>query len=125
MVSSLLAFALLATSFELEMSPQDQRDTGIYKLSEKEKGALQEWVKNNYTKPAAAPNLPKQKNPSLVENLNNGSYLRLTDGSIWNIRPQDTLISQGWITEVEVVITPSSDLQYPYKLTNSLSKSSV
>jgi len=114
-------FALLAAaSFDANMTQQDRKNTGIYKLSDQEKSALKEWVDNSYTK---TPN--KKTNPSLSENLYSGSYLKLTDNSIWNVRPQDTPISQSWISEVEIIIAPSNDPDYPFKLTNNVSKSSI
>ena len=67
----------------------------------------------------------KVAGPLLQENLKNGSYIRLSDGSLWNIRPEDTPITQGWITPVEINATPSGDKDYPYTLTNSLTGSSV
>jgi hypothetical protein len=120
MIHVLFALVLASASFDLDMSAQDKKKTGIYKLSDQEKSALQEWVDNANNKP-----MLKKANPSLSENLYNSSYLKLTDNSIWNVRPQDMPISQGWISEVEIIITPSGDPQYPSKLTNSVSSSSV
>lgn|SRR3990167_3773811 len=68
---------------------------------------------------------PKTAAPMIQENLRNGSYIRLTDGSLWNIHPEDTPITQGWITPVEIQVSPSNDREYPYTLTNSLTGSSV
>jgi hypothetical protein len=73
----------------------------------------------------AQQNKPKVAGPILQENLKNGSYIRLSDGSLWNIRPEDAPITQGWITPVEINATPSGDKDYPYTLTNSLTGSSV
>jgi len=61
----------------------------------------------------------------LQENLKNGRYIRLSDGTLWNIRPQDTSITQSWITPAEIIVSQSGDPNYPYKLTNSLTGSSV
>ncbi|HEX2582712.1 MAG TPA: hypothetical protein VHL30_01200 [Chlamydiales bacterium] len=119
MIHHLFAIVLAAAAFDADMSSQEKKNTGIYKLSDQEKTALQEWVDNSYNKPS------KKNNPSLMENLYNGSYIRLTDNSTWNIRPQDRAIAQGWISQVEIVITPSGNTEYPSKLTNSVSKSSV
>ena len=120
MIHVVATLLLAAPLFDANMSPQDKKNTGIYKLSDQEKGALKEWVDNSYSRPTA-----KKTNPSLSEILYNGSYLRFTDNSIWNVRPQDTPISQGWISEVEILIDPSDDPNYPFKLTNNISKSSI
>lgn len=116
-------FAILfaAASLDANMSPKDKKNTGIYKLSDQEKASLKEWVDNSYTRPSTR----KTPSPSLSENLYSGSYLKLTDGSNWNVRPEDTPISQGWISEVEIIIAPSDDPDYPFTLTNSVSRSSI
>ena len=66
-----------------------------------------------------------EKNAVISENLYNGRYIRLSDQSTWEINPDDTPLTQGWITPVEIVVSQSGDPQYPYKLTNSLTGSSV
>ncbi len=66
-----------------------------------------------------------KSNPILQENLNNGHLIRLSDNSLWEINPKDTPITQSWITPVEIIATPSQDPNYPYQLTNSLTKSTV
>lgn len=129
-ISLLIALPILLMALEpmdLEMTPQDKKKTGVFKLSKKEKASLQGWIDNNYEKrsqPLTTPP-PKTPKPNLSENLYNGSYIRLSDNTLWNIRPQDTPITQGWITPVEIVVTPSQDQKYPYRLTNSLTGSSV
>lgn len=81
----------------------------------------------DHTNPAfkqVATNVSKSR-PIVSEVLQSGHYLRLSDGSLWNIRSQDTPLSHSWITAVEIIITPSGDPEYPFKLTNSLTGSSV
>lgn len=115
-----------AETLDFDMSPQEKKKTGISKLSDKEKAALQLWIDNNYTKRSQPlqPNESKAR-PQISENLNNGRYIRLTDGTLWAIRPQDTPITQSWITPVDILVSQSGDATYPYKLTNSLTGSSV
>jgi hypothetical protein len=67
----------------------------------------------------------EQANPVLSESLNSGRYIRLSDNSLWEINPGDTAITQSWITPVEIIASPSGNATYPYKLTNSLTGSSV
>ena len=45
-VSALLA----AEALDTDMSAQEKKKTGVYKLSDNEKAALQKWVDNNYTR---------------------------------------------------------------------------
>lgn len=126
-------FSLLAMShviaieaLDYDMLPQDKKKTGIYKLSDKEKGALQKWIDMHYEKretPALGEG--EEMHAQLQENLSNGRSIRLSNGTLWNIHPGDTLISQGWITPVDIIVTQSGDPDYPYKLTNSVTGSSV
>ena len=108
------------------MTAQEKKETGVYKLTEPQKASLQQWIDNHYEK-RAAPLATKaaKSRPVVSEVLQNGRYLRLSDGSLWNVRSEDTPISQSWITAVELIISPSSDPDYPSKLTNSLTGSSV
>lgn len=127
MLLLLTPLALIAAEvLDFEMTPQEKKQTGVAKLSEKEKNALQTWIDNHYAKrssplQAATPT----SRPQISENLRNGQVIRLSDGSLWNIRPQDTLITQSWITPVDILISQSGDPDYPYKLTNSLTGSSA
>jgi hypothetical protein len=110
----------------LLMSPEETKKTGLNKLSSKEKKELQHWVDNNYDKkPQPGTKKVKGANPTLSENLMNSQYLRLSDDTLWNIRPEDVPIAQGWITPAEIVVTTSGNPFFSYKLTNQLSGSSV
>ncbi len=122
----LLAF-LLAASFDSQMSVSEMKRTGLAKLSAREKSNLNTWIEAHYTpKEIAATPKPTKNQPAyLDENLSSGHYIRLSDKSLWEIDPQDTPITQGWITPVEIQISQSSDTDYPYLLTNSLTGSSV
>lgn len=130
MSTYLIAAALLAAAFDADMSVQEQRQTGLSKLTPQEKAALDEWIGAHYTK-KAVPTAPspkkngKQKGPSLQDNLQAGRFVGLTDGSVWEIRPSDTPITAGWITQVEIKVQPSGDKTYPFTLTNSLTGSAV
>ena len=124
----MIALLLLATELlDFEMTPDDKKQTGVYKLSDKQKSRLQHWIDNHYAKrdtPLAQP-APPAKRPVLSENLQNGKYIRLSDDSLWAIAPQDVPLTQSWITPVEILVVKTNDPTYPYKLTNSLTGSSV
>jgi hypothetical protein len=63
--------------------------------------------------------------PIIEASLQNGRYIRLSDDSLWEINPSDRPITQSWITPVEIVAAPSNDANYPFRLTNTLTGSSV
>ena len=123
----MIVFTLLAAqALDFEMSLQEKKTTGITKLNEPEKKSLQEWINNNYERR----NEPLVKadeagRPILQETLNNGRFIRLSDNSLWEIQLKDTAITQSWITPVEIFVTQSGNADYPFKLTNSLTGSSV
>jgi hypothetical protein len=119
----LYIFANLLATFISSMPPDEIKKTGIEKLSLEEKKALDKWIKENYLKKSISKN--KKQGPVLQENLNNGRLIRLTDNSLWEIRPADTPITQGWITPVEIQVTSTDDPIYLYHLTNTLTGSIV
>lgn len=113
-----------ASTFDTEMTAQEKKQTGLTRLSDKEKTALQNWIENHYQK-RIEPIGGTQEEGTLEENLKSGSFIRLSNGTLWNIHPKDTPITQGWITPVEITVTQTGNADYPYKLTNTLTGSSV
>ena len=126
MISFLLAMChvVAAETLDRDMSSQDRKKTGVYRLSDKEKSALQLWVDAHYEK-RSAPVAQEGQKSMLSENLYNGHYIRLADGTLWNIHPSDVNAAQGWITPVDIAVTRSGDPNYPYKLTNTVSGTSL
>ncbi len=124
----LIAFLLFAykmdpdSSFDNFMSPSDQKRTGVEKLSQEEKMELQKWI-NSY----CAENVGNIGGgyPSISEIFGNGTYIRLSDDSLWKIDPHDTPITQSWITPVEIIVENKGTGEYPYQLTNTLTGSAV
>jgi len=124
----LLSLPLLAASvFDTDMSDQDKKSTGMNKLTEKEKAALQQWIETHFHRETSQPAAKSLKgvNPTLSENLMNSQYLRLSDGTLWNVRTEDVPIAQSWITPVEIEVGKSNNPFYPYKLTNKVSGTSI
>lgn len=125
------AFCLFAAgSIDSEMSSTEKKATGIYKLNDQEKMALQQWINAHYQKKVSKDagalfNPVKGVNPTLSENLMNSQYLRLSDGTLWNVRVEDVPIAQAWITPVEITVSKSENPFYPYKLTNQVSGTSI
>lgn len=126
MITFLASFVLAAHPIEAQMTPKQKKRTGVARLSEKQKAALQQWIDSNYVAKENKPRLAaKTLAPIIEQNLNNGRNIQLSDGSLWEINPSDTPITQSWITPVEIAVSDSHDPTYPYILTNSLTGSSV
>lgn len=66
-----------------------------------------------------------QPNPTVQETLNNGRFIKLSDDSLWEINPEDTAITESWISPAEIIVSIRNDMTYPYQLTNSITKSKV
>ncbi|MBI5273107.1 MAG: hypothetical protein HY861_03905 [Chlamydiia bacterium] len=118
---------LAAEILDTDMNAQEKKATGVYKLTDKEKAALQQWIDTKYQKKAEGEDSAPVtgKHPTLSENLMGSKYLRLSDNTLWSVRPEDVPIARGWITPVEIIITQSTDPFFTYKLTNKLTGSSV
>ena len=61
----------------------------------------------------------------LTENLYGGKNLRFSDGSLYEIAPQDMDKTSLWLTPFDVQIAESSDPAYPYTLTNPFTQQTV
>lgn len=127
MIFHLIFNSLLASQvIEMDMDAIDKKNTGIYKLSDQEKTKLNQWIEDRYQKKiSAAPKNNVLTPPTVSEIIRNGQALRLSDNSLWQIHPQDTLISGEWISAAPIQIEKTNDPKYPYKLTNTLTGSSV
>lgn len=126
MLYILIAGSLVSQSIlDNEMNLQERKKTGVYKLSAKEKTALYAWIEAGYVKRETPLAVAEADQSVLEENLRSGSYIRLSNNTLWNIHPDDVPVTQGWITPVDITVSPNDDPQYPFKLTNTLSGSSV
>ncbi len=62
---------------------------------------------------------------TLEQNLQNGSQLQLSDGSIYEIAPTDKAKTTFWLTPIAITVSQSTDPQFPVLLTNTLTGVSV
>jgi len=109
------------TPFDNAMTGEEKRKTGVYKLTVQEKTALQEWIETQYKSTDSA----NQILPTVQEVLFNGQYVRLSNQTLFQIRPEDHAIAQGWLTSAEIILSPSTNPFFPVKLTNKVSGSTI
>ena len=57
--------------------------------------------------------------------IDGGSFVKLEDGSLWQISPLDTITSALWLPISDIVVIEGNDLGYPYKLINTDDRESV
>lgn len=105
------------------MTPDEEQKTGVSQLSESQKKELENWLNQKFILKNAP--LAVSSHVYLQENINGGTRLILSDGSIYEIAPADRAKAAFWITPAEVVIKPSDDPLYPSKITNTLTNASV
>ena len=105
------------------MSIQMQKKTGVIDLSYQQKLALEQWLNDNF----ALKNQPEAKKKDdtqvyLSENINNGQKLELSDGSVWEVQPEDVNKASFWITPFPLEFLPNEDpldnAEYPKKILN-------
>jgi DNA replication protein DnaD len=104
------------------MSSNEEQKTGVYMLSPAQKQELEKWINEKFTLKASN---PTSTPIYLQQNIQNGSQLQLTDGSLYEIAPSDQSKTAYWITPIPIKISSSSDPQYPVLLTNTLTGMSV
>lgn len=64
-------------------------------------------------------------NLTLDENLHNGKVLKLSNGTLWEVAPQDVEITEIWIFPFPLKLGKSGNKAYPYYLQNLRSKTKV
>lgn len=118
--------ALILSSFFLfdSLTEENAQKMGLSKLSLEEKKALQDWVENNYERKSKKRS-QKSKGPILEAVMDAGKYVRLSDGSLWEIAQKDTPVTQSWITPTEIKALFSEEKPFDHTLTNTLSGSWV
>lgn len=121
---------MLATAFiDLDMTSDEKTKSGVYKLTQKERSYLQLWIDNHYDQrliPLEQTEI--QKNPTVfrIEKKEERVFIHLTDETCWEVRPKDEGVALGWINpDAEILIRPSGEEEYPFTLTNSISKSTI
>lgn len=117
-VSSPNAFALII--LDDVMSKEEEKRTGVNKMNHNQRMALEEWLNKNFILKAQAERSETATNDAifLSENLDGGQRLKLSDGSIYQIAPDDLARSSLWITPIEIKISQGTDPNFPYLLIN-------
>jgi hypothetical protein len=105
------------------MSMDEQQKTGVAKLTDAQKRELELWINNKFVLKTTTP--AAQQVVYLEQNIQGGSQLVFSDGSIYAISPADRPKVEFWLTPIAIKIEPSGDPQYPSKITNTLTNVSV
>ena len=123
-ITLFLSGAVFAFSADLDsmMSSKDKKSTGYDSLTADEKSNLNKWIFEHFSLHAD----PLGSTPlSLSINIDSGKKLQLSDGSLWEIAPEDQNISSVWLTPFQIEIKPSNSKTYPFSIHNLNSQESV
>jgi hypothetical protein len=104
------------------MSSSEQKKTGISELTPLQKQELERWINETFVLKTVG---QTDTLPYLEQNLQNGSQLKLSDGSIYIIAPTDQAKTSFWLTPIPLKISSSQDHTYPVLLTNTLTGESA
>lgn len=99
------------------MTKQELQKTGIADLSYTQKVALECWI-NDYFE-AKQCLLDRKSEPAyLTLNTDDGAKLEFSNGSVYEIHPDDRIYTSYWITPFPVEFCLSGNPDYPIKITN-------
>jgi hypothetical protein len=104
------------------MTDDEQKRTGITKLSDQQKQELETWLNQKFILKTAE---PQPAEITLAENIRGGTQLKFSDGSTYEVSPQDRSRAQFWITPFIIKIEDSGDPNYPVTITNTVTNVSV
>lgn len=107
------------------MSPKDQEETGVSKLTRMEKLYLEKWLNKKFILKSEKEQINDTTSLYVSEIINQGQQLRLSNNSLYEIAPDDWELAQAWIAPTVVRVTFSNDPYYPWTITNPLSGYSV
>jgi len=110
--------------FDDRMTHEDMDRTGVGELNYSQQMALQDWINENYEQKQEK---PKKGIEQLFISLNieEGAKLELSDGSLYDIDPDDRLYSSFWVTPIPISLGQSKNKEYPVKITNMNTGTSV
>ena len=120
MFLTVLITLILSTSLSDLIPPDVQQQTGLVNLTSRQQQELADYLVQ-YMQPTASDN----KSLTLAENLHGGRVLKLNDGSIWEVAPQDVNLTSLWLTPFPITIGNTADPYYPNTLTNQVSGTTV
>ena len=118
--------SLFSTDKEKEAPSYDKEEPSLFPSDEKkEKPSSSQEDKTIKTPQKQKEIESTNATVSISEVIANGTFILLSDNSIWKIRPEDRIIAAEWIFPAEIVLEDSTNRKYPYKLNNKITQDSV
>lgn len=103
-----------------EMSEIEQKATGISRLNESQKAALSKWVENYCCEnKLRQERVAAKASPNAVAAiLGDGRYVKMGDGTVWNVSPNGWIYTYYWKIGEVVKASPGPDALFPFTLVN-------
>lgn len=122
--SSAYGAQLDSPPLEEMMSLEDQKTTGVIRLTKEQKEALAKWlVKHGYfDKVVGDDTIHALK---IAMNVYEGKILMLSDNSVYEIAPDDRNVASQWLSAIPIKVSKSTNRDYPFVLTNLRSHISI
>jgi hypothetical protein len=103
--------------------PKDvQKKTGVADLNYQQRLALEKWLNDTFVLKNPPEKQKGNANLYLSQNIDNGKVLELSDGSRWEVAPDDVESAAFWITPFSLYFTPNTNTAdngtYPVKIVN-------
>jgi hypothetical protein len=115
-------------SLDKLMTKEEQKATGVSKLSVQEQAALEDWL-TRFAMTVATEVAKKSGGAGnsgtyagvgqkhwVSEKIDSGAIIKLEDGSLWQISPIDKINTMLWLPIDNLVVIESKNPQFPYKL---------
>lgn len=104
------------------MSKEMQKKTGVANLSYQQRLALEKWLNDNFVQKNHQEKKKSEEEITLSQNIDNGKVLELSDGSLWQVAPDDVERAAFWIIPFPLYFVKNSDpadnTEYPMKIVN-------
>ncbi len=113
---SFCSISCMAMDLGSDMTPEEQQKTGYNSLTKEQKKELNLWLTKNAT---LVKKNAEQAALSLNINIDEGRKLILSDGTKWEVAPEDRSISSVWLTPIPLKILPGGSQEYPNVIMNS------
>jgi|SRR5579872_1767929 len=106
------------------MTKEELEATGVSTLNPSQKITLEAWIDRHCTLKTNTNLVGQDLFVSII--TSDGKKVTLSDSSTYEIAPEDMPIASSWITSsASITVSNSNDPNYPFKLTNTLTKQDI
>lgn len=100
------------------MTAEEQKMTGVDKLSAKQRAALQMWLNKKFDLKEVPTEYANLK-IYVIENYNSGTRLLMSNHKTYEVAPEDRGQAEFWLSPFPISIESSTNPDYPLKMINT------